>query len=96
MHPSCFEVIGVEIFFMEAIARTWTQGEQERLFDSYFSDVPGICPVCSQEVSMLMSLGSTVTLLLRCEGCDNKATVSRALRMPRHVPRTNEDESQWD
>jgi hypothetical protein len=75
----------------------WTQDEQEELFDSYFSAVPGICPVCSQEVTMLMSyLGSTVTLLLRCEGCDNKATVRRKVGMPRHVPRTNEDESRWD
>jgi len=46
---------------MEKAARQWTLEERQTLFDDYFGSSPGICPVCAQEVSMLMShLGRTV------------------------------------
>lgn len=58
--------------------RHWTRGEQQRLFDDYFGAAAGVCPVCSEEVLMIMShLGPSVTLLLSCEGCGNKAAVTR-------------------
>jgi hypothetical protein len=79
---------------MEKTARAWTKEEQESLFDSYFSSSPDICPVCSSEVSMVMSyLGRTVTLLLCCEGCDNKAHVNGPRPVWRNVHRTGEVES---
>jgi hypothetical protein len=60
--------------------RKWTEAEEQKLFDDYFSPLAGICPVCAHEVCMVMShLGQTITLLLKCEGCSNKATVTRIL-----------------
>lgn len=63
---------------MEKPARQWTREERQNLFHDYFGTSPGICPVCGHEVSMVMSnLGRTVTLLLSCDGCDNKTQVNR-------------------
>src|SRR5262249_48951276 len=60
---------------MEKAVRKWTREECYRLFDDYFGPSPGICPVCGHEVCMTMTdLGRTVTLLLNCEGCNNKST----------------------
>lgn len=65
---------------MEVRLRVWTEEEKETLFETYFSSSPGICPVCSQEVAMIMSeLGCTVGILMTCGGCDNKAHVNRPL-----------------
>jgi len=75
---------------MENTARHWTLEEQGRLFDVYFGPSPGICPVCAQEVCMVMSnLGRTVTLLLSCDGCNNKARVSRSLPLDGPLHRTD-------
>jgi hypothetical protein len=50
------------------------------LFDDYFRPPPALCEICGSEVSMVLScLGERVSLLLSCEGCGNKATVSRGL-----------------
>jgi hypothetical protein len=68
-------------------ARPWTEEEQQKLFDIYFSSGPGVCPVCSQEVNMVMSyLGQTVTLLMTCDGCSNKAQVNRLLPLQGPLP----------
>ena len=84
---------------MQLAMRKWTQKECDLLFDAYFGPFPGLCPVCAQEVCIIMSyLGRFVTLSLSCEGCRNKATVSRALPLhqsPRAFRRTDEDESKW-
>ena len=65
---------------MEKAARQWTLDERQDLFDKYFGPFPGICPVCAREVCMVMSnWGRTVMLLLSCDGCGNKAQVSRDL-----------------
>ena len=64
---------------MSVSVRKWTKSDQENLFEDYLRSAPGYCPVCSFLVRMTMSkLGKTVTLLLTCEGCGNKASVSRA------------------
>jgi hypothetical protein len=66
---------------MEKVARLWTEQEQQQLLDDYFRLAPGLCPVCDHEVSMILScLAERVTLLLKCEGCGNKATASRGLK----------------
>lgn len=60
--------------------RPWTEAEQQRLFDDYLGTSPGVCPVCGDEVGMVMScLAERVKLLLTCQGCGNKASVARAL-----------------
>jgi hypothetical protein len=75
---------------MENAARQWTREEQDNLFDVYFGPLAGVCPVCAHEVCMVMSnLGRTVTLLLSCDGCDNKAHVSRILPLDGSVHRTD-------
>jgi hypothetical protein len=61
---------------MEGV-RQWTREEGQELFDVYFGPLPGICPVCGHEVCMIMSnLAQRVTLLMTCDGCDNKASVN--------------------
>ena len=89
-------------YVKESTTRQWTQKECDRLFDDYFGPVPGICPVCSHEVCMILSLrGGVVTLSLSCDGCQNKANVSRSLPLDepsspaRAIRITDEDESQW-
>jgi uncharacterized Zn finger protein (UPF0148 family) len=63
----------------EVMARRWTDEEQQRLFDVYFSPQPGWCPVCGQEVYIVMtSLREGITLSLTCPGCGNKERISRA------------------
>lgn len=70
--------------------RQWTAEERQRLFDDYFGPWPGICPVCGHEVCMVMSnLGRTVSLLLTCDGCGNKSSVSGALPLEGPVHRTD-------
>lgn len=65
---------------MEKVVRGWSEAEQQKLFDDYFSPLPAMCPICGNEVCMVMScLRERVTLLLRCQGCGNKAGVSRRL-----------------
>jgi hypothetical protein len=65
---------------MSVSVRQWTKSDQEKLFQDYLHSEPGNCPVCSFPVRMTMSnLGKTVTLLLTCEGCGNRATVNRAV-----------------
>jgi len=65
-----------DFLFMEAV-RQWTWEERQKLFNVYFGPLPGICPVCGYEVCMIMSnLAPRVTLLLTCDGCKNKASVS--------------------
>jgi hypothetical protein len=65
---------------MSVSVRQWTESDQENLFEDYLRSAPGNCPVCSFPVRMTMSnLGKTVTLLLTCEGCGNRATVNRAV-----------------
>jgi len=65
---------------MEKVARLWTEEEQQQLLDDYFQLAPGMCPVCDHKVSMILScLAERVTLLLKCEGCGNKARASRGL-----------------
>ena len=60
--------------------RIWTEEEQQRLFDEYFRPPPALCGICGSEVEMVLScLGERVSLLVSCEGCGNKATVSRGL-----------------
>ena len=60
--------------------RIWTEAEKQQLFDAYFGPSEGMCPVCGHVVSMTLTyLGRIVTLLLTCEGCCNKASVSRVL-----------------
>ena len=74
---------------MENAARQWTREEQDYLFNVYFGPSPGICPVCAHEVSMVMTnIGPTVTLLLSCDGCDNKVSVSRSLPLDGPLHRT--------
>ena len=74
---------------MENAARQWTPEEQDYLFDVYFGPSPGICPVCVHEVCMVMTnIGRTVTLLLSCDGCNNKARVSRSLPLDGPLQRT--------
>jgi len=64
---------------MEAV-RQWTREERQKLFHIYFGPLPGMCPVCGHEVSMIMSnLEQRATLLLSCGGCNNKASVSGLL-----------------
>jgi len=63
----------------------WTEAQQQQLFEEYFGSGPATCPVCSEEVEMIMShLGRTVTLLVYCSACSNKATITREL--PRQGP----------
>ena len=77
---------------MEAASRFWTCEERQKLFDEYFGPSTAICPICSHEVSILMSnLGRTVTLLMTCEGCNNRASVNRSLPVqgPLHLTATH-------
>jgi hypothetical protein len=86
----------VQVTRVQEISRTWTPEQEEQLFDIYFSSGPGICPVCAHEVCMMLTqLGRTVTILLSCTGCGNKASVNRQLPVQRHACRTDEDESGW-
>ena len=65
---------------MDAVIRSWTAEEEQKLFELYFGPLPGTCPVCGDEVLMtLSSLREPVTLLLKCQGCGNRARVSRVL-----------------
>ena len=88
--PSCVRRGGRHVCTMDNAARQWTREEQDNLFDIYFGPSAGICPVCAHEVCMVMSnLGRTVSLLLSCEGCDNKARVSRILPLDGPLHRTD-------
>ena len=74
---------------MPEAARDWTREEQQKLFDVYFGPLPGLCAVCGTEVCMIMTqMGRRVSLSLSCEGCGNKAIVSRDLPLqgPLHPP----------
>jgi hypothetical protein len=48
--------------------------EQKDLFQAYFDGFAVFCPVCAEEVSLIMNhMGEVVTLLARCDGCGNRA-----------------------
>jgi hypothetical protein len=82
---------------VKEISRAWTPEEQEELLETYFSPSCGLCPVCSNEVCMVMThVGRTVTILMSCEQCGNKASINGPLLAPKRVHRTDEDESLWD
>jgi len=58
--------------------RAWTEAEQKKLCEDYFTLLPGACPVCAQNVGMMMDYkeGVPTVLKLRCRGCGNKADVA--------------------
>lgn len=56
--------------------RPWTNAELHKLFSDYFNKLPGMCPVCGHEVSMMMDHQQYVTILsIRCRGCGNSSNV---------------------
>lgn len=61
--------------------RLWTNDEKQKLLADYFERLPGLCPVCACEVSMMMEHGQDVaTLSLRCRGCGNSGKIARHLK----------------
>ena len=75
-----FPADGRTLLTVGGTVRIWTEEEQQRLFDEYFRPPPALCGICGSEVEMVLScLGEQVSLLVACEGCGNKATVSRRL-----------------
>jgi hypothetical protein len=76
---------------VEKAAKKWSQEQREKLFDAYFGPSPGLCPICAHEVCMVMThIGRVVTLLLMCNACNNKASVSHPLPLEGPLHRTAE------
>jgi hypothetical protein len=60
--------------------RQWTNNDKQKLMADYFERLPGICPVCACEVSMMIEHGQAMAILsLRCRGCGNFGKVARHL-----------------
>lgn len=60
--------------------RRWTDEEKQQLFRQYFDRLPGVCPVCSGAVRMMLhSGGNSVTLHMFCSTCRNIGQITRAI-----------------
>jgi hypothetical protein len=57
--------------------RPWTEQEKLQLVKQYFERLPGNCPVCAHEVSMMMeNRQDSITMALVCRKCRNIGRVS--------------------